>query len=170
MGENKPISKRFLEKVAIGVGCWEWMGSRRPNGYGQFSFNGRPTKAHRVAYLIFVGPIPDGLCILHRCDNRWCVNPRHLFLGTQADNLNDASSKGRMKWKATHALRVNPEKRCQGERHPRAILTDASIQSIRDQSRQGISQHLLAKQFGVGQGTISRIVNYKRRRGALCQV
>lgn len=76
-------------------GCWEWDGYQMPNGYGLIFHSGAPRLVHRAAYEVWVGPIPDGLCILHRCDNRACFNPKHLWLGTVADNQQDMAAKGR---------------------------------------------------------------------------
>lgn len=75
--------------------CWNWTASLGTTGYGQFHWNGRPAKSHRVAWELANGPIPDDLCVLHSCDNRRCVNVRHLWLGTKKDNTHDMLSKGR---------------------------------------------------------------------------
>ena len=80
------------------TGCHLWIGGADPDGYGVISRQGRRGKqerAHRVAYELFVGPIPDGICVLHRCDTPACVNPEHLFLGTNLDNVRDRDAKGR---------------------------------------------------------------------------
>lgn len=78
-------------------GCWLWLASDHPGGYGQVwdLDEKRPTLAHRASYKVFVGPIPEGLQVLHKCDTRLCINPDHLFLGSQQDNLLDMTIKGR---------------------------------------------------------------------------
>lgn len=77
-------------------GCWEFLGATNNKGYGVMSIGKRPTfLAHCVAYTVCFGPIPDGLCVCHKCDHPPCVNPDHLFLGTHLDNMRDAIAKGR---------------------------------------------------------------------------
>ena len=91
--------ERFFNKVSINEnGCWIWKGAKSSPGYGSFHYicNGKKhTRAHRVSWLLFIGEIPDGLNVLHKCDVISCVNPMHLFLGTQADNIMDCIQKGR---------------------------------------------------------------------------
>lgn len=76
-------------------GCWEWTGSKIPTGYGHLMFHNIQTYAHRVSWTLCVGEIPEGLCVLHHCDNPCCVRPDHLFLGTMLDNMHDRDAKGR---------------------------------------------------------------------------
>jgi len=95
--EQRPLAKRFWEKVAAGDPdeCWEWQGSRHPFGYGTINVQRRPVTAHRIAYQFAHGDVPAGLYVLHHCDNPPCVNPAHLFLGTAKDNTEDMMAKGR---------------------------------------------------------------------------
>jgi hypothetical protein len=94
---NASVETRFWKYVAPipdDRGCWEWSGSLMVVGYGQLNVDKRPVGAHRLSWEIHNGTIPNGLHILHRCDNKSCVNPAHLFLGTHLDNMADAHAKG----------------------------------------------------------------------------
>ena len=90
--------KRFWSKVDVGEAdeCWEWLACKR-RGYDVFRIHYKLWKAHRVAWILTYGPIPKGLCVLHKCDNPGCCNPYHLFLGSQKENIQDASRKGRLR-------------------------------------------------------------------------
>lgn len=145
----KPIADRFWPKVlkAGPDDCWEWQGSRHPIGHGQL---GRGARSDGVAYAHIVswefanGPVPDGLCVCHRCDNPPCVNPRHLFLGTHRENSADMKNKDR------HA---------RGSRHSNAKLNEESVKIIRAEYESGRTQQDLADQYGVSRRLIGCIVH-----------
>lgn len=126
--------------------------------------------AHRVAWTLSNGAIPDGLCACHRCDNPPCCNPAHLFLGTRADNNADKVAKGReakgenfrarLKRGDLHGMRLHPERRPRGERHGMALLTEEKVRSIRAQHAiGGVTYAELAAQFGVKHRTIEAVIS-----------
>ena len=123
--------------------CWEWTGSKNAKGYGKLWFSPlqRVASAHRVSYSIRVGEIPDGLHVLHKCDNPGCVNPAHLFLGTNQDNMDDMVRKGR------HAD-------FRGSNGGNAKLNEASAMKILTRVRSGESLGSLADEFGVSKRTV----------------
>lgn len=151
---------RFWSKVShprLDSDCWNWSASKNNMGYGQIRFWGKTFTAHRIAWLIANGPIPSDICICHRCDNPACVNPSHLFLGTQTDNLHDMIAKRR------HGSHLHPERRPRGEAHKRAKLTDSEVIGIRDCYKAGgISQSKIAAQYGVTRSAISLITRRKK--------
>jgi hypothetical protein len=108
-----PVAERFAKYVhpEPNSGCWLWVGNAIPHGYGIIRINKPRTQrlAHRVSWQVHRGDIPTGLCVLHRCDNRLCDNPDHLFLGTQRDNLQDMLRKGRDRWSKTTERSQTPE-------------------------------------------------------------
>jgi hypothetical protein len=93
---DTPLLKRFWDKVRKDNYCWEWTaGSRGKTGYGSLKVNKKVIDSHRVSWMIYFGSIPDGMCVCHKCDNRKCIRPDHLFLGTKGDNNRDMFRKGR---------------------------------------------------------------------------
>lgn len=119
----------FRKQLTRPNGCIEWTGSKNPDGYGNFWAFGKVCGAHRVAYVLAFGEIPDGLHILHRCDNPSCVNPAHLFTGTHAENMQDMYAKGR---KETPIKFIDAAKRVKcGDKNPHAILTWSDVFQIR---------------------------------------
>jgi hypothetical protein len=91
-----PLHKRLLDRVVFGMSdCWHFCGTRNKGGYGRITYGGRMQVAHRLSYEAFVGPIPHGMSVLHKCDNPSCINPEHLWLGTYTDNRRDCVQKNR---------------------------------------------------------------------------
>lgn len=154
LSPKEALEKRIAEfwkkvKVAGSDECWIWTASTRKGGYGNFqseSGNG----AHRFSWFITYGPIPIGDWVLHKCDRPLCVNPRHLFLGSAQDNVEDRTSKGRS---------------CRGENHPIGKLTEPQVREIRRRLGNE-SQSSLAREFGVSQPAIAAI-QYRRAWGWL---
>lgn len=148
---------RFHSKYSIDTDseCWEWTGRLNEHGYGVFVVgHATPRLAHRTIFEHMHGSIPSGLVVMHVCDNRRCVNPDHLRLGTQADNVQD------MMQKCRHVSVGQP-----GSSNPAAKLNERSVEEIRKlYSNGGITMERIAKRFGVCQATVSTIVNYKRWR------
>lgn len=149
------IAERFESKYFCepNTGCFIWTASVTQKGYGKLGVEGGAFRlAHRVAWELFVGPIPDGLWVLHKCDNPPCVNIDHLYLGTNSDNMRDCVARGRFTqgWKL---MKGKPHP-IHGERHRRARLNDEAVYSIRASRLDSLT---LARQFNVTRPTIHAV-------------
>lgn len=168
--------EKFWERLDTtgSTGCWEWPGTRINDGYGQVQMRGKRWYAHRLAYTLTFGQIPDGLMVCHHCDNPPCCRPDHLFLGTCLDNKADQRAKGRTltgdrnpaRWPGTRLLRgeewyrhcMTPN-RAQGERHPNASVTEEQVREIRRLYEAGsVTISALARQYGVTRHAVLQIV------------
>ncbi len=143
----KPLADRFWAKVDKSGDCWIWRGSTNNRGYGAIEYsytNGKQVMqaAHRVAWILTNGPIPEGMMVCHRCDNPPCVRPDHLFLGSGFDNMADMAVKGRS---------------LKGIRNHKARLTPEDIETIRDERARGVPLRELAERYGVALTTISAV-------------
>jgi len=147
------LQDRFAAKWVIDetTGCHEWTCSRYTGGYGYIKHARRKFKAHRVAWELAHGPIPDGMCVCHTCDNPGCVNPAHLFLGTQADNSADRNAKGR-----TY--------RAYGEAHFNTRISAASVERIFELRAAGWTQRSIAAEVGCCVPYVSTILSGKARK------
>ena len=147
-GVGGDIKYRLLSKIKVHPSshCWEWISGTDKKGYGEIRLKngksgGKRAHAHRMAYEVFVGKIPQGMLVCHICDNPKCINPEHLFLGAYKDNYRDSKEKGR---------------NAKGEKNGQAILTEEQAGFIKYRS-QGLSLKELGEQFGVCIGAISKI-------------
>jgi hypothetical protein len=178
-GLSRPMAERFWKKVdKRGPDeCWEWTGCKDECGYGHLGVNRRAAGAHRIAWELAHGAIPEGQEVCHSCDNRGCVNEKHLFLGTHLDNMQDCAAKGRqgaaygdkngsrlyperLVRGDTHPARLHPETK-QGERNGRAKLTMQIVQDIRGRQTTGESLAALAREYGVTRTTVWSIIHRK---------
>lgn len=148
--EKERIEDRFWEKIdkQKDDACWPWNKARKEKGYGRFEYKGKTVHAHRMAYALTKGPIPDGMTVRHTCDNPCCCNPSHLQLGTTLENVNDMVSRGR-----------HPR----GERHGKSKLTTREVEEIRGSNETG---NVLAESYGVHPSVISSIKRHKHWRPA----
>lgn len=149
---KRDAADRFWEKVeypsTTDNDCWTWTGSKYKNGYGQFFKNPEKITAHRFAYELRNGPIDRDLVVCHTCDNRACVNPLHLFLGTQKENLQDMTNKGR---------RVNAD--TSGIKNGRAKVTEAEVDKIRElYNNTEMGARVIGEMFGISETQAFRII------------
>ena len=134
---------RFWSKVDKQGDCWIWTATRNSGGYGRARMKGRRYLTHRLVYMWLVGPIPDELHVLHRCDNPPCCNPDHLFLGTDMDNVHDAITKGR---------------HVRGEKAGRSVLCEADVIGIRSCASNGVNFVQIARRYGISHRTARSVV------------
>jgi len=172
---------RFWSKVEVQAKgrCREWLGCKNKGGYGVFRLNGKVYLAHRIAYVLANGSIPDGMLICHKCDNRGCEEAEHFFVGEYKDNIQDMLKKGRGSWVAggnhwsitnpeklargdRHGSKTHPESRPRGEKHGNRELTEFKVLEARRRYSEGETQTSIAKDFGISYQQVSRIVNRKQ--------
>jgi hypothetical protein len=163
--KSKPIRELFDARVrVVESGCHEWAGYVMKNGYGTLCVGKKAAKesgshkstlflAHRLAWELANGPVPDGMMVLHRCDNRKCCNPEHLFLGTAKDNYDDMVTKGRRVIDSGGG-----RKYAKGEGHTRAKLSTSDVLAIRSEANEGGNWEELAVRYGVTRANIRAIV------------
>lgn len=151
---NKNPSFQFAPSVP--EPCWEWTAAISNNGYGKFSFNGKPQNAHKISWVLSFGEVPSGLLVCHKCDNRKCVNPSHLFLGNHQDNYDDARLKGKTV--------APPIKR--GEKCGTSKLKWNQVLAIRKMHDDGLTAYEIALKniFPVTRGCICKILENKTWR------
>lgn len=158
-----PISIRFWSKVdhRSPAECWPWIASKNNCGYGQITLkqaNGRWVRAsaHKLSYELTHGPVPNGLCVLHYCDNPACVNPSHLWLGTMRDNNDDCMKKGRHKY-SKNPPRCPPSLKARGSRHGIAKLTESAVLDIRAKLAKGATMRSICKETGMSMSSIADV-------------
>lgn len=142
------VESRFWAKVDKSGDCWLWTAHLRSDSYGSFKNKETMQLAHRVSWELHFGQVPDGMCVLHRCDVRSCVRPDHLFLGTQVDNMADMVAKGRAGSTA-------------GELSGMAKLTEGDVLDIRTVHALGGSFSAIARAYGLHHSTVRAAINGK---------
>ncbi len=156
--EYKKLELKLWANVTKTLNCWEWNRGLGSHGYGQvYLRRGKPLLAHRVSWEITNGQIPKGLYVLHKCDNKKCVRPDHLFIGTQKDNIRDMFKKGRAN-----------TRQARGDNNPNIKISDAQVKEIKEKYIGGTRQNpgnalLLAKEYGITRNLVYQIKNGKAR-------
>ncbi len=150
LGAGTTEERFWVNTLPVGE-CIEWQGTLTPNGYGVFGHDGIKEVAHRYAYFLAHGAIPEGFLACHHCDNRKCVRDEHLFLGTPADNSQDMVRKGR----STKGIRLN-------QHHPLALAAEIVEAIRRDYAAGGRTKKDIARQYGVHPTTVARRLAWKQ--------
>ncbi|MGE3341564.1 MAG: HNH endonuclease [Candidatus Altimarinota bacterium] len=158
---TKLAIKHFWSRVKKSSDCWVWQGPPNNSGYGSAQSPLNPSKvegAHRISFQLSVGPIPSGKYVCHKCDNRLCVKPQHLFLGTQKENLEDCKRKGRLPSSEQLRERLGNQT---GEHNRNAKLNWDLVRIIRNLHSEGLGQREIARRVGVPFPNVWSIVNNK---------
>ena len=156
---NKETMRRFWTKVDSRGDCWLWTGGQRGNGYGCFKVNGKVLSAHRVSWVIKHGEIPTGKLILHKCNNRSCVNPKHLYVGTHKDNVADAIRAGTHYFAKKSYFNTNSARK--GTENGSSKLDNIKVRDIRMLRKEGMGCRELGRLYSVDHSIISEVVNHK---------
>lgn len=158
--QSLALAARFWVRVDFSGECWEWTGCLNRGGYGvAVDLDGKPRLAHRVAYVLGTGDDPGTLLVCHSCDNRKCVRPDHLFLGSHLVNNRDMMAKGRASNGRERYASIHPDRVPRGWRHGQAKLTEAKVRDIRRRyAALNVTQAALAAEYGVSRRTIGGIV------------
>ena len=155
---NKGTMRRFWAKIDSSGDCWLWTGGQRGNGYGCFKVNGKVLSAHRASWAIEHGEVPTDKLVLHKCNNRSCVNPKHLYIGTHKDNVADAIREGtHYQLKATD-IRQGKNK---GVKNGSSKLDNIKVRDIRRLRKEGLGCRELGRLYTVDHSIISEVVNHK---------
>ena len=143
--------KAFWSNVRPGhpAECWNWAGHRNTDGYGHIGVMGYIVRSHRFSWIIHHGPIPNKLCVCHKCDNPSCVNPTHLFLGTVQDNVHDRQRKGRSRGGSQPGISHNMAK----------LNDDLVVRIFNEAKNKTMPQKRIGVKYGVSQSVVSRILN-----------
>lgn len=181
-----PLKERFFSHInkREDTGCWEWTGSDNNKGYGTITIQGVKKSTHRLSWELHNGPIPDNMCVCHKCDNPPCCNPDHLFLGTKKDNMHDCSEKNRAKGgglsgelhpmygrrgelspiygrKHAEESKVIMSDKARGEKNSSAKLTENDVIAIRQMVESGSSYPQIASIFNVSTASVCNIIKRK---------